>query len=316
MRVLEISQTAAAGYAGRLLLGMGFDVDRIDLSNGETDPAREVFLHRGKNQGHIDRLDTYDVVIEDVGRRALRRLGTSHRELKNGRSLVSVSNFGMNGPYTDYAATDLNVQALGGVLHASGFDDEAPRRLPGDVAGMIAGVHTATAAAAAVFGARNGRERRVHVDISAQDTFMQHWTRHVAQFAYSGTLIKREPKDARGLLIRHSIRAKDGWIFMLALRTKWQAVARFLGLDRFIDDEETTDQPWESMAGAVNDVVGQRNRYDWFAEAAAERWTFAPMEEIPSLFEGPQNSARAFFETVDVDGREVAVPTMPYRVEP
>lgn len=315
MRVLEISQTAAAGYAGRLLLGMGFDVDRIDLSNGETDPAREVFLHRGKNQAHRS---PRHLRRRDRGRRPPRAASARYLapRAENGRSLVSVSNFGMNGPYTDYAATDLNVQALGGVLHASGFDDEAPRRLPGDVAGMIAGVHTATAAAAAVFGARNGRERRVHVDISAQDTFMQHWTRHVAQFAYSGTLIKREPKDARGLLIRHSIRAKDGWIFMLALRTKWQAVARFLGLDRFIDDEETTDQPWESMAGAVNDVVGQRNRYDWFAEAAAERWTFAPMEEIPSLFEGPQNSARAFFETVDVDGREVAVPTMPYRVEP
>ncbi len=315
MRILEISSSAAAGYAGRLLLGMGFDVERIDASTDAKDPAREVFLHRGKPTGSIDRLETYDVVIEDVGRRILRRLGTSHRALKNGRSLVSVSSFGLNGPYAEYAATDLNVQALGGVLHASGFDDEAPRRLPGDVAGMIAGVHAATAAAAAVFGARNGRERRVHVDISAQDTFMQHWTRHVAQFAYSGTLVRREPKDAAGLLIRHSIRAKDGWIFMLALRTKWQAVARFLGLERFIIDEETTEQPWETMAGAVNEVVGTRGRYDWFAEAAAERWTFAPMEEIPSLLDGPQNTARAFFETVEIDGREVAVPTMPYRVE-
>ena len=313
MRILEISATAAAGYAGQLLRGMGFEVERIAV--GKAPAAREVFLHRGKSVGSLDRLAEYDAVIEDVGRRELRRLGTSHRRLRDGRSLVSVSHFGLNGPYADFAATDINVQALGGVLHASGFDAEPPRRLPGDVAATIAGVHAATAAASAVFGTRRGREKRVHIDISAQDTLMQHWTRHIAQFAYSGTFVRREPKDARGLLIRHSIRAKDGWIFMLALRTKWQAVARFLGLDRFIRDEEATDQPWDAMAGAVDDVVGTRGRYEWFDQAAAERWTFAPMEEVPSLFDGPQNAARGFFDTVEIEGEFVQVPRMPYRVE-
>ena len=136
----------------------------------------------------------------------------------------------------------------------------------------------------------------VHIDISAQDTFMQHWIRHVTEYAYSGTAMARAPRNPQGLHYRHTAQASDGWVYLLALREPWQDLAAFLGLgehlpaDAFAPDAKQPE--WQSMESAFHDAVAAKGKYEWFGDAAELGWTFAPVEDPFAIAASPQNAAR------------------------
>ena len=144
---------------------------------------------------------------------------------------------------------------------------------------------------------------------------MHHWTRHIAQYAYSGTRMRRGQRDAEGIHARHTVEAKDGWIYMLALRVPWQDVAAFLGLGEFVDFAGDGRQPWTEMEDAFHQVISEKTKYEWFNEAAKMGWTFAPVEDPFQAASNPQSTARDFFETHTVEGEEVNMPGMPFRME-
>ena len=318
MRILEISQGAAASYAGVLLTELQSEVDWIDQRE---DPSEDdSFLHRDKSRlKTLGDMAIYDAIVEDVGSSGLKKLGHSYAALKQLHPdlvIVSLSPFGHSGPYKDWQATDLTVQAAGGVMHVAGYDDEPPRKLPGDSAAMIAGLHGATAVTAAVYGVKTGVETGTHIDISAQDTFMQHWTRHVSMYAYTGALMKRANRETKGIHGRHTAMSRDGWIYMLALRAPWQDVAAFLGLGDFIEFNEDNSQPREEMEESFHRAIAGKTRYEWFADAAEMGWTFAPVEDPFQIMNNPHAAARDFFQIREVDGKEVLIPKLPFRWEP
>ena len=149
---------------------------------------------------------------------------------------------------------------------------------------------------------------------------MQHWTRHVADYAYSGMHLRRQPETPRGIHFRHTELAADGWVFMLALRQPWQDVVAFLGLGEFITPdrmEPTAEQPpWEDMEDAFTDAVSSKRRYDWFADAAELGWTFAPVEDPWAVANGPQTEARGSMREVVFEEQPVKVPGLPFRFDP
>lgn len=339
MRVLEISKSAAAGYAGALLAEAvdAIVVERIALAGDPESLGGELFLHHRK----LDRplatpkaatakatvIDDFDVIIEDVGPKGLRALGWSYRALRAAHPslvIVSVSPFGLKGAYSQWQGNDFLAQAVGGVMHTSGYEGEAPMALPGEAAYMIAGLHAASAAVAALLGqAEESEERAVHIDISAQDTFMQHWTRHVAEYAYSGVTSKRASRDPEGLHYRHTAKASDGWLYLLALREPWQDLAAFLGLGEFLQADAFAEEaatgtspepPWSDMQQAFEAAIGSKSKYQWFADAAELGWTFAPVEDPFEIAESPQVAARGGMRPVT--GRtDLQVPPIPFIVE-
>ena len=340
MRVLELSCGAAAGYAGALLAELGCCVDRIDCADPavaaqdvNAEQARQQFLHHAKNalapsspvvktSADIDPAG-YDVVVEDVGARGLRRLGWSYGRLQRAHSqltLVSLSPFGLTGAYKDWLGSDLLAQAVGGVMHVCGYEGEPPMMLPGEAAYMIAGLHGATAALSGVYAAGedplvDGQLPGIHIDISAQDTFMQHWIRHVAEYAYSGVPMGRQVRDPEGLHYRHTAQARDGWVYLLALREPWQDLAAFLGLGEHLPAdafEPGGAQPeWHSMESAFHDAVAGKSKYQWFADAAELGWTFAPVEDPFAVAASPQVAARGGMgQTRD----SVQIPPLPWTI--
>ncbi|MBS04563.1 MAG: hypothetical protein CMQ24_17905 [Gammaproteobacteria bacterium] len=329
MRLLQIGSGSAAEYAGLLASELGFSVDRVPVATEpDGDPAdtraRELFLSRGKRDVNREGLSfaDYDAIVEDVGPAALRGLGITWTHLHAqhpGLALVSVSPFGASGPYANWHATDLTAQAAGGVVHVSGRDGEPPRALPQDVALMIAGLHAATAALSTTYAVAAGTETGVHVDISAQDTLMHHWTRHVADYAYCGMTTRRHGEQTGIEVTGHVAPAADGLVFVHALRQPWQDVAAFLGLGEFLTEslmQPGAEQPWDAMAGAFEDAVAARSRYDWCHDAADLGWTFAPVEDPWAVLSGPQNGARGSTDEASTDeGLRTRLPGVPWRFE-
>lgn len=317
MKVLELSQTSAAAYAGGLLASLGrdegllIDVVRLALGGEQSEsPGGELFLHEHKltlspaspKRSTAEKMSVADVdiVLEDIGPAGLRSLGWSYRSLRKANPnliIVSLSPFGLKGAYSDWAGNDFLAQAVGGVIHTCGYEGEAPLALPGEAAYMIAGLHGATAALTAAFEIEGQTDSAgLHIDISAQDTFMQHWTRHVSEYAYSGVTSSRAPRNPEGLHYRHTAMAQDGWLYLLALREPWQDLAAFLGLGDILTpqawEEGASQPPWGDIDEAFHAAVAGKGKYQWCAEAAELGWTFAPIEDPFEIAASPQTSAR------------------------
>jgi crotonobetainyl-CoA:carnitine CoA-transferase CaiB-like acyl-CoA transferase len=206
---------------------------------------------------------------------------------------------------------------MGGVTQATGYSGEPPFRLPGFPAHYIAGLNAALAVAGAVLGAESGTESGAEIHISMEHAYMHHWVRHIQQWACSGHDLPREPRGEGRQGFPHTVRAADGWIYLLALYTDWESLAAFLELDQFATSEwgnpGTREGRWEEIEPHFNRAIERRPRYQWLADAAEYGYTFAPVHEMSELASSPQAEAREAFTPFEWDGTKLLTPSLPFK---
>ncbi|MBI4629045.1 MAG: CoA transferase, partial [Candidatus Rokubacteria bacterium] len=211
VRVLDLSRMLAGPYGSLLLADLGAEVIKIEEPDGG-DPMRAMgppflaggesayFLAINRNKKSValdltkeagrevfhDLVRRADVVLENFRPGVMERLGCAYAKLfsLNPRIIVcSVSAYGQEGPYRDWPAFDLAIQAMGGAMSVTGEKGGRPVRmgLPmGDLAGGIFG-------AFAVAGALFRRERTgegAHVDLSLLDCQVSLLT-YIAQYFWT-----------------------------------------------------------------------------------------------------------------------------------
>lgn len=340
MRVLEVAGGPASGFAGLLLASLGHEVTRV-LRPGDgswqTNPTatlsrtEEAYLSQ-KKRARVLALDTEegreaflamardaDVVIEDLGPGGMGALGLAFEvmgRVNPGLVVASISPFGLSGPKAGWQASELVIQASSGPVHSTGFSDGPPSKAGGYAAHHIAGLNAATAVLAARFGASAGNTGGAHLDISMQETYLHHWTRHIGEWAYSGTKMRRELPGFGHQGFRHTAMARDGWLYVLALFASWEEIAAFFGLDDFVTEEwsrpEYRMQHWPELEGPYQEALASRGRYEWFAEASAAGYTFAPAHSAADQLTNPQFAARGFLEETLVEGQAARTPGLPF----
>ncbi|MBI3637123.1 MAG: CoA transferase, partial [Candidatus Rokubacteria bacterium] len=170
VRILDLSRMLAGPYGSMLLADLGAEVIKIEEPAGG-DPMRamgppfyddgesayflainrskqSVALDLAKPDGRAVFLDLVrhaDVVWENFRPGVMRRLGCDWPALQAANPrliLCSISAYGQDGPYRDWPAFDLALQAMGGALSITGPFGGAPVRmgLPmGDLAGGLFG---------------------------------------------------------------------------------------------------------------------------------------------------------------------------------
>ena len=170
VRVLDLSRMLAGPYGSMLLADLGAQVIKIEEPDGG-DPMRVMgppFLPDGesayflainrnkkslaldltKPEGRdvfLDLAREADVVWENFRPGVMERLGLAYAALAavNPRLVMcSISAYGQDGPYRDWPAFDLALQAMGGAMSVTGEDGGPPVRmgLPmGDLAGGMQG---------------------------------------------------------------------------------------------------------------------------------------------------------------------------------
>jgi crotonobetainyl-CoA:carnitine CoA-transferase CaiB-like acyl-CoA transferase len=324
MRVLELARTPAAAYAGLLLAQLGAEVLAVDLPQAEPEPAIKRYVNRHKQRvGSVDDIaelvQAVDGLIEDLGPGGLEQRTLSPDSLR-GRNpnlvVVRIAPFGQSGPHADWQASELVVQAMGGILQATGWDGEPPLKLAGPMAAFVAGLHAATAMYAAVYGVQSGSEPGMDIDISAQETFLQHWSRHIGQWSYSGAGQRRDRRTFDGQGVPSMARAADGWICLAVRNARWNTVAGLLGLDDFTGEEWQTPaarvQRWSEVAPSFASSLASHTRDEWFAAAAERGLIFGPVHDLHEVLDGEQYAARGYFET-DVD--HLKGPGLPFTQE-
>ncbi len=176
VRVLDLSRVLAGPYATMMLADLGADVLKIEhpergddtrhwgppFAGGES--AYFLSVNRNKSSAGVDLKDpegrekvkklatNADVVIENMRRGALEKLGLGYealKELNPGIVYCSITGFGP-GPDEDRPGYDFLIQARGGIMGITGFPDGEPTKVGVAIADMVCGLQAAMAVLAAL----------------------------------------------------------------------------------------------------------------------------------------------------------------------
>ena len=163
--VIDLGQIYNAPYATLLMALAGARVIKVEPREGENLRGRGrvggagapfVMLNSNKqavtlNLKHPEgaallrrMTDRADVLVENFRPGVMGRLGltgTSLRETNPRLVYASGSGFGSTGPYRDFPAMDLTIQAMSGVMSVTGFPDSPPVKSGAVVGDFLGGIH-------------------------------------------------------------------------------------------------------------------------------------------------------------------------------
>ncbi len=336
VRVLDLTRHAAGPFATRLLADYGADVIKIEPPEG--DPARRLppfmgddpgpdrsgmflFLNTNKRSVVLD-LKTdegrdrflelargADVVVENFMPGTLDRLGIGYETLREANPrlvLTSISNFGQDGPYRDWAGTDLTLYAMGGPMLASGEASYEPVKTAGRMTSYHTGLVGALATAVAIRGAELRGEGE-HVDVNLYETALHSIDIRLARlmmYQYTGQYVTR-PTLAAGVG-SGVYPCADGFFLMSNGPQRIHTALRMMGYEDLLETPE-----WSTVEACSHvDRIDEFNAlaFPWLLshtraeirKACEVHGVMAgPINSVADLFEDENFRYREFFQTID-----------------
>jgi CoA:oxalate CoA-transferase len=160
-----------------------------------------------------------DVLVENFTPGVMDRLGLGSKDLLqiNPRLVyASSSGYGKDGPYRDYPAMDLVMQAMSGALDITGYPDQPPVKCGPAICDFAAGTHLYGAIVTALFERERTGKGRV-VEVAMQDAIYSSMASNIGMFHYSkGKVPSRTGNRHGGLGISpyNVYPTKDGFIVL------------------------------------------------------------------------------------------------------
>jgi crotonobetainyl-CoA:carnitine CoA-transferase CaiB-like acyl-CoA transferase len=315
VRVLDRSSGIAGPYCTKLLADAGADVVKIEQGGG--DPMRSwrsgalfEYLHASKRASTGDDgafVAGADVLVAD-GRTDLDALWRVNPELV----VVTISPFGLDGPWADRPATEFTLQAACGSTGSRGLPEAPPIAAGGRLGEWITGTYAAVATAAALHAGR-----REHIDVAMLDCMAV--TMVTFQSIYA-EFLGWPPMHGTGRMIEvPSIEpTEDGWIVVTTnSATQFHDFLVQIGRPELIDDKELANVARrfarrDEFLAAVHAYTTKRSSVEVLADAADFRIPAGPVLNGATVPSFEQFVARDVF-TRSPSGR-FRQPRPPYRI--
>jgi CoA:oxalate CoA-transferase len=215
IRVLDLSRVLAGPYCTALLADLGAEIIKIEPPAGDDyrhiGPFRDgesalfTLNNRGKRSLVLDLKDPedlalareiaarVDVVVENFRPGVAARLGLGAEALRARTPRLvycSISGFGQAGPFRDLPAYDLVVQAMSGLMAATGEEGGGPLKAGESVADLVAGLFASWSILAALVR-RNATGEGATLDVAMYDALFSMLTTSHALHLYAGALPAR-----------------------------------------------------------------------------------------------------------------------------
>jgi benzylsuccinate CoA-transferase BbsE subunit len=347
--VVVDATTWLGGYCGRLLADLGADVVRVadpeprDAATALASPDPvAVFRSVGKKVTDlgplaaerpgrlVNLLDGADMVLTDEGPARLRQRHLHPEQVLIARPRlihVSVSPFGLTGPWADRPASDLTLLASGGLLYLGGDPDRPPVRPYGEQSGVAAGLHATVAALMALFVQGTDGLGQL-VDVSAQEA-VAHSVENAVQYFDCERVVRRRigpgPAEAGTGLFA----CRDGWVYLLTsmggVSLGWSSLVDWLVEDGAVGADELRDPEWDDAEWRRDErarviftdifeaFAAKLDKSDLYAGGQARGVSISPVSTPRDLLANEQLQHRGFFRPLTVDGRTLDFPGPPYR---
>jgi crotonobetainyl-CoA:carnitine CoA-transferase CaiB-like acyl-CoA transferase len=332
VRVLDLSRMLAGPYGSMLLADMGAEVIKVEEPDGG-DPMRVMgppfltegesayFLSINRNKKSIaldltrpagrdvflDLAARADVVWENFRPGVLERLGLAYAALAavNPRLILcSISAYGQGGPYRDWPAFDLALQAMGGGMSITGEEGGRPVRMGLPMGDLAGGMFGAFAVAGALF--RRGRTGQgAHVDLALLDCQVSLLT-YVAQYYWAdGRVPGRMGSGHASVVPYQALATSDGHLIVAIFAEKfWGGFCRAVEHPEWeADPRFATNRDRVAHRAALMSLIeaafATRSTETWLQRLQASGVPAAPILGVDRVLADPQVTHRRMVVEVE-----------------
>lgn len=331
LRVLDLTQIYNGPYATFLMAMAGAEVIKVEPPGGEflrrrdarsgagvpfamlNANKRSISLNLKAPRGRdmlLGLVRQADVLAENFAPDVMERLGLGYDVVQaiNPRIIyASGSGYGSSGPYRDYPAMDLTVQAMSGVMSITGFAENAPVKSGAALCDFFGGVHLYGAIATALFQReRSGRGSRI--EIAMLETVYPSLASSIGMtYSERSDIPPRTGNRHGGLsLCPYNVYpASDGFVAIICNSDKhWLCLVDAMARpDLMSDPRTTTMRDRVANMDAIDAIIAAwtstQPRADLFAKLVAFRVPSAPVRDLSEVVADPHMHERGMLLEVD-----------------
>jgi formyl-CoA transferase len=238
-----------------------------------------------------------DVIVENFAPGVMDRLGLGHEALRqaNPRLIIaSSSGYGSAGPYRDYPAMDLTVQAMSGVMSVTGESDGVPLKAGPAVCDFSAGVHLYGAIVTALYE-RAATGRANTVEVAMLSAVYPSLLSSLGLHQRGDHSCKRTGNRHGGLTMApyNVYPTSDGAVAILTANDgHWTALTEVLGCEAWQSDARFATRAarianMDALDGALGEITRGYSRETLFALLMTRRIPCAPVRELDDVINDP-----------------------------
>lgn len=355
LKVIEVAQGVAGPHCGRILSAFGAEVIKIEPPSG--DWSRNIGPFLGSEQ-NLETSSTYqynnlgkksvsldlsvaggmkifsdlvsaaDILIEDwdISFRTLNNIEMNQFTNPNPHLIqLSLTPFGLSGPYCYFTSSPIVQLALGGYLYLTGLPEKEPLMLPGHQPDYLAGLNGNGAIQIALWE-RDHTGKGQFLEIAIMETLatLHQFTMEMETYGgfvrtRNGNLWQKESAFANYGIT--TIECSDGHIcFGISTEDQWERLCIMIGKSDFLEDPRfDTREKRRSSASYLDAVlkewVAGKTR-DEVMKEASEIWGLptAPVLGLSEVLNDPQFRYRDLFRKIEHPNfGEAEFPTFPFK---
>ncbi|MCM2399051.1 CoA transferase [Rhizobium sp. S95] len=344
IRVIELARVLAGPWAGQMLADMGADVIKVENPEGGDDtrawgpPFVEgadgenlsaAYYHstnRNKRSIGVDfrspegqeiirrLVATADVVIENFKVGGLKKYGLDYESLKaiNPKLVYcSITGFGQNGPYAEFAGYDYIVQGMSGFMSITGEPDGQPMKAGVAIADIFTGIYAVTAIQSALIHAMKTGEGQM-VDMALLDVMSAVLANQNMNYLISGKSPVRLGNAHPNISPYEVVPTADGHLILAVGNDgQFKRLCTILGIEQVADDERfTTNKARVAHKAEVRRIVSTETakwaKRDLLTACESNAVPAGPINSIAEMFDDPQVKARGLkIDLTDADGNTI-----------
>lgn len=325
IRVLDLSRVLAGPFCTMILGDLGAEIIKVEepirgdetrswgppFINGES--AYYLSINRNKKSVTVNLkheegreiiyklVEKSDVFIENFRPGVAERLKVDYESIMRINPKIiycSISGFGQTGPYRDYPAYDLLIQAVSGFMSITGEEGRPPVR----IGVALFDIGAAMYAAIAIISALYRREKTglgERIDVSLLDTAVS-WLTYMAMNYFA---TKRNPKrmgSAHPSIVPYQcFEDSNGKYFAVAIGNDehWKKLCKAIEREEWIIDERYSTNPSRvknrnELITELEEIFKKHDRSYWLKILMENEVPCAPVNELSEILNDPQTIHR------------------------
>jgi crotonobetainyl-CoA:carnitine CoA-transferase CaiB-like acyl-CoA transferase len=345
-RVLDLGQIYQGGYCGLLLSYLGADVIKVEPPWGENvrtrsedgKPPQVQYLNSSKRgitldlksekgkEALKDLVAKADVLFENFSTGKMDELGLGYETMQSVNPELVYghgSGYGDYGPYSDYPAMDLTVQAMSGVMNTTGFSDGPPVNAGPAVCDFISGLHLALGIVSALYE-RDTTGEGQYVEVGMFDCMYPTMASPVSSWVGQKDTPPRTGNRHAGLSVApyNAYEVEDGYIAIACIAERhWVSLAEVMGREDLVGREGYASKVerarrMEEVDGVIENWLEGRKKDEVIETLLDVDVPCAPVKTIESIVDDPHLKERDMIHYLPNQGEgrdEVPVPGMPIK---
>lgn len=323
IKVVDLTRVLAGPYVTMLLADLGAEVIKVERP-GCGDDSRHFgpfidgisgyffSINRGKESITLNLktkagkdilkklVKDSDVVVENYRPGTTKKLGIDYKSLKkvNPRIIYAAcSGFGHSGPYSEFPAYDMIVQAMGGIMSITGPDGGPPVRVGTSVGDITAALFTTIGIMTALYN-RDKTGEGAFVDVAMLDSQVAILENAIVRYIVSGQ--SPGPLGTRHPSITpfQSFRTRDSHIIVAVGNDKlWVQYCKAIDREALLEmpEFETNDlrtEHYDQLIPLLGEIMEEKTTEQWVEIFETYKVPASPINNVEKLFSHPQVLAR------------------------